>query len=156
MPSKDAIREVQQQATAGLGAMDSGALSFTTPVGLATKDNEDWSRVGLVGRDVLWVPEQAKETQTAAHGMRSHEERWKPGDRGGFAAATRVHCSLFRMEVYVTEFVKQCLHCMESKAGEKVPRTLVETVHERRPGEVLHFDILVRWRQRSPGQRWIR
>ena len=38
-PSKDAIREVQQQARAGLGAMVSGASSFTTPVDRATKDN---------------------------------------------------------------------------------------------------------------------
>ena len=40
----------------------------------------------------------------------------------------------------MTEFVKQCLHCMDSKAGEKIPRPLRETVHGRRPGEVLYFD----------------
>ena len=62
--SKDAIREVQQQARAGLNAMVSGASSFTTPVGRATKDNEDLFRAGLDGQDVLWFPEQAKEIQT--------------------------------------------------------------------------------------------
>ena len=36
----------------------------------------------------------------------------------------------------------QCLHCMDSKAGEKVPRPLGETVHGTRPGEVVHFDYL--------------
>ena len=46
------------------------------------------------------------------------------------------------MEQHVTEFVKQCLHCMDSKAGEKVPRPLGETVHGKRPGEVTHFDYL--------------
>ena len=51
MPSKDAIREVQQQA--GLGAMFSGASSFTTPVGRAMKNNEDLFHVGLDGRDGL-------------------------------------------------------------------------------------------------------
>ena len=53
MPSKDAICEVQQQARDGLSVMDSGASSFTTPVGRETKDNEDLFRVGLDGRDVL-------------------------------------------------------------------------------------------------------
>ena len=42
----------------------------------------------------------------------------------------------------MTEFVKQCLHCMDSKAGEKFPRPLGETAHGTRPGEVLHFDYL--------------
>ena len=75
MPSKDAIREVQQQARAGLGAMVSGAFSFTTPVGRATKDNEDLFRVGLDGRDVLWIPPGTSKENADAHGMRSHEER---------------------------------------------------------------------------------
>ena len=61
LPSKDTIREVQQQARAGLGAMASGVSSFTTPVGRATKDIEDLFHVGLDGRNVLWIPEQAKE-----------------------------------------------------------------------------------------------
>ena len=62
LPSKDAVREVQQQARAGLGTMVSGASSFTTRIGRATKDNnEDLFRVGLDCRDVLWIPEQAKE-----------------------------------------------------------------------------------------------
>ena len=52
MPSKDAIREVQQQARACLGAMVSGASSFTTSVGRVTKDNKDLFHVGLDGRDV--------------------------------------------------------------------------------------------------------
>ena len=42
----------------------------------------------------------------------------------------------------MTEFVRQCLHCMDSKSGEKVPRPFGETVHGKRPGEVLHFDYL--------------
>ena len=64
MPSKDAIQGVQQQARAGSEAMFSGNSSFNTPVGRATKDNEDLFRVGLEGRDVLWIPEQAGEMQS--------------------------------------------------------------------------------------------
>ena len=46
------------------------------------------------------------------------------------------------MEEHVTEFVNHCLHCMDSKAGEKVPFPLRETVHGTRPGEVVHFVYL--------------
>ena len=46
MSSKDAIREVQQPARAGLGAMVSGSSSCTTLVGHVTKDSEDLLRVG--------------------------------------------------------------------------------------------------------------
>ena len=46
------------------------------------------------------------------------------------------------MEEHVTEFVNHCLHCMDSKAGEKVTRPLGETMHSTRPGEVVHFDYL--------------
>ena len=62
MPSKDAIREVQQQARAGTGAMVSVTSSFTAPVGCAAKNNKDLCCVELGGRDVLWI--QAKEMQT--------------------------------------------------------------------------------------------
>ena len=64
MPSTDAVREVQQQARAGLGAMVSGASFFTTSVGHPTKDKENLFRVRLDGRDVLWIPDQTKEMQT--------------------------------------------------------------------------------------------
>ena len=42
----------------------------------------------------------------------------------------------------MTGFVKQCLHCMDSRAGEKVPRPPGETVQGTRPSEVFHFDYL--------------
>ena len=90
MPSKDAVREVQQQARAGLSSMVNGASSFTTPVGRATKDNEDLFRVGLDGQDVLGIPEQAKEMQTRLMVCAHNEGRRTPGGRGDFAAATRV------------------------------------------------------------------
>ena len=111
MPSKDSIHEVQQQARAGLGAMVSGA--FTTPVGRATKDNEeDLFGVGLDGRDVLWIPEQTKGNADAAHDVHSHEGRWVPGV---VTTLQRLqgYCSWFCMNVHVTKFVKPCLQCMD-------------------------------------------
>ena len=45
----------------------------------------------------------------------------------------------------MTEFVKQCLHSMNSKTGKKFPRSLRETVHGRRPDEVLYFESFNDW-----------
>ena len=77
------------------------------------------------------------------HGVRSPEESWTLRGRGvANLEGLQGYLCWFRMEVHVTEFVKQCLHCMDSKAGVKIQRPLGETVHESRPGEVLHFDYL--------------
>ena len=46
------------------------------------------------------------------------------------------------MESHVREFVRQCLHCVDTRAGEIVPRPYVDTVHGTTPGEVVHFDFL--------------
>ena len=109
-----------------------GASSFTTPVVRATKDIKDLLCVGLDDRDVLWTLGTSKENADAAHGVRSHEGHWTPGV---VATLQRLqgYCCWFCMEIHVTEFVKQCLHCMDSKAGEKIPRPLGETMHRTRP-----------------------
>ena len=87
LPSKDVIREVQQQITAGLSAMVSGALSFITSVCRATKDIEIFSRGAGWSRRVV-DPGISEESEDAAHGICSHEE-WTPRGRVDFAAATR-------------------------------------------------------------------
>ena len=46
------------------------------------------------------------------------------------------------MESHVREFVHQCLHCVDTRAGEIVPRPYRDTVHGTAPGEVVHFDFL--------------
>ena len=121
--------------------MVSGASSFTTPVGRATKDNDDLFHVGLDGRDVLWISEQAKEMKTRLMVCAHIKDA---GHRRIVATLQRLqgYCCLFRMEIHVTEFVKHCLHCIDSKAGEKIQRPLGETVHGMISGEVLHFDYL--------------
>ena len=73
--------------------------------------------------------------------MYSHEGRWPSGCRG-YSATVDGILLLVWTEEHVAEFVQQCLHCMNSKAGEKVPRPLGETMHGTRPGEVIHFDCL--------------
>ena len=37
------------------------------------------------------------------------------------------------------EFVRQCLHCADTRLGDVVPRLLGETVHGTVPNEVVHF-----------------
>ena len=46
------------------------------------------------------------------------------------------------MESHVREFVRQCLRCVVTRAGEIVPRPYGETVHGTAPGEVFRFDFL--------------
>ena len=59
-------------------------------------------------------------------------------------AATLVHLQEFcvwqGVETQVHGFVRQYLHCADSRAGDIVPRPLGETVHGTMPGEVVHFD----------------
>jgi hypothetical protein len=40
----------------------------------------------------------------------------------------------------VKVFVQNCLHCVESITGDKVPRPLGTQLHETKPNEILHFD----------------
>lgn len=40
------------------------------------------------------------------------------------------------------EFTQQCIHCILSRTGEKVPRPLGQALHAQRPNEVVHMDFL--------------
>ena len=113
----------------------------TTPVCRATKDNKDLFHIELDGRDVSWTPEQAKGMQVR---LMVYAQIKKAGHRGIVATLQRLqgYCCWFRMEFHLTEFVKQCLHCMDSKVGKKILRPLAEMVIGTRPGKVLHFDYL--------------
>ena len=141
LPSKESIRDAQRASRASLGSLAAPATSFVAESGKVALDGEGLFRVHLDGRDVLWIPEDAKKLQTRLMVCAHMKDA---GHRGTVATLHRLseYCCWFRMEEHVTEFVKQCLHCMDSKAGEKVPRPLGETVHGTRPGEVVHVDYL--------------
>ena len=89
----------------------------------------------------LWIPSGDKALQVrlmvCAH-MRS------PGHRGVSPTLFRLkeYCIWSHMEFHVREFVSQCLHCVDTRAGEIVPRPYGDTVHGTAPGEVVHFDFL--------------
>lgn len=46
------------------------------------------------------------------------------------------------MENDVSSFIGNCLHCLVSRTGEKIPRPLSLTLHGTKPNEVLHIDYL--------------
>ena len=60
MPSKQVVREAQQTSRAASGASGS---SFTVKVGKVVEDDEGLCRVMLGGRNVLWIPDDARDLQ---------------------------------------------------------------------------------------------
>ena len=112
MPSKSAVRQAQRK---DLGASDAEVSSFESDVGTAILDNEGLFRVHVRGRNVLWIPSSDNQLQIrlmiCAH-MR------EAGHRGVAATLVRLqeYCVWKGMEVQVREFVRQCLHCADSRA----------------------------------------
>ncbi|CAN0095170.1 unnamed protein product [Sphacelaria rigidula] len=66
------------------------------------------------------------------------------GHRGVAATLLRLQevCVWQGVEIRVREFVRQCLHCADSSAGNAVPRPVGETVHWTTPNEVVQYDFL--------------
>ncbi|CAM9745453.1 unnamed protein product, partial [Sphacelaria rigidula] len=66
------------------------------------------------------------------------------GHRGVAATLVRLQevCVWQGIETHVPAFVRQCLHCADSRVSDIVPRPLGETVHGTTPNEVVHFDFL--------------
>ena len=64
------------------------------------------------------------------------------GHRGVRATTHRLgaYCVWNNMEKGMAKFIRQCLHCTDSKAGNATPRR--DLVHGTEVGDVLHFDYL--------------
>ena len=52
------------------------------------------------------------------------------------------YCVWDNMEKDIAKFIRQCLHCTDSKAGNAMPPPLGDLVHGTEVGDVLHFDYL--------------
>ncbi|CAN0007235.1 unnamed protein product, partial [Sphacelaria rigidula] len=126
MPSESVVRQAQRK---DLGAEGADVSSFESDVGTAILDNEGLFRVHVRGRTVRLM--------VCAH-------RRDAGHRGVAATLVRSQefCVWKGVETHVREFVRQCLHCADSRAGDVVPRPLGEMAHGTTPNEVVHFDYL--------------
>ena len=89
----------------------------------------------------MWIPDSDKQLQVrftiCAH-MRD------AGHRRVATTLVRLQeiCVWSGVEASMREFVRQCLHCADTRSGDVVPRLLGETFHGTAPNEVLHFDYL--------------
>ena len=90
---------------------------------------------------VLWVPEEERELQARLM-VCAHMQDW--GHRGVSATTHRLgaYYAWENMEQDIAKFIRQCLHCVDSKAGNAMPRPLGDLVHGTEVGEVSHSDYL--------------
>jgi Integrase core domain/Integrase zinc binding domain len=91
--------------------------------------------------NALWIPECAVELQlrlcVEAH-CRSAENRAYEATLG----AIKQYVAWTTMHKDVKVFVQNCLHCVATVPGDKVPRPLGTQPHATKPIEILHFDFL--------------
>ena len=105
------------------------------------RDDDDLFLVRVGNRDVLWIPSVDKALQVRLM-VRAHMR--SAGHRGVSSTLFRLkkYCVWSHKESHVRESARQCLHCVDTRAGEIVPRPYGDTVHGTAPGEVIHFDFL--------------
>jgi hypothetical protein len=91
--------------------------------------------------NALWIPERAVELQlrlcVEAH-CRSTRHRAFEDSRG----AIKKYVARKLMAKDVKVFVQNCLHCVATIPGYKVPCPLGMMLHATKPNEILHFDLL--------------
>ena len=134
MPSKGEIKDRQD-------AVARGQVEVATPLGTVTRGEDGLYRVSYQGSMVLWVPEEERELQARLMVCAHMQDA---GHRGVRATTHRLgaYCAWDNMEKDIAKFIRQCLHCTDSKAGNAVPRPLGDLVHGTEVGDVLHFDYL--------------
>ena len=121
--------------------MARGQGEVTTPLRTVTRGEGGVYCVSYQGRIVLWVPEEERELQARLM-VCAHMQ-----DTGHHAVRATTHSlgayyAWDNMEKDIAKFVRQCLHCIDSKADNAMPRPLGDLVYGTEVGEVLHFDYL--------------
>ena len=112
-----------------------------TPLGTVTRGEDGVYRVSYQGKMVLWVPEEERELQAR---LMVCEHMQDAGYRSVRTTTHRLgaYCAWDNMEKNKAKFIRQCLHCVDPKAGNDMPRSLGDLVHGTVVGDVLHFDYL--------------
>ena len=118
-----------------------GKAVVDSPLGSVVRDENGLYRVDYEGIQMIWVPPAERSLQVRLM-VRAHMQ--EAGHRGIGATMHRhgAYCVWEGMKEDVTEFVQQCLHCVDSRAGNVVPRPLGEIFHGTEVAKVLHFDYL--------------
>jgi Integrase zinc binding domain len=91
--------------------------------------------------NALWIPDCADELQlrlcVEAH-CRSAGHRANEATLG----AIKEYVAWTTMTKDVRVFVQNCLHCVATIPGDKMPRQLGTQLHAAKPNEILHLDFL--------------
>ena len=95
--------------------MARGLVEVASPLRTVTHGEDGVYRVSYQGRMVLWVPKQERKLQARLMCVRTFRIRGN---------------------------ARQCLHCVDPKTSNTMPRPLGDLVHGTEVGEVLHFDHL--------------
>ena len=134
MPSKGEIKDRQD-------AVARGQIEVASTLGTVTRGEDGLYRVSYQGKMVLWVPEEECELQARLMVCAHMQDA---GHRGVRATTHRLgaFCVWDKMEKKIAKLIRQCLHCIDSKAGNAMPRPLGDLVHGIEVGDVLHFDYL--------------
>jgi Integrase zinc binding domain len=91
--------------------------------------------------NALWIPEPevelqlrlCVETHCSSAGQRAYEAT---------LGSIKEYGAWKTMAKDVKVFVQNCLHCVATIPGDKVPRPLGTQLHATKPNEILHFDFL--------------
>ena len=134
MPSKSEIKDRQDAVARGL-------LEVATPLGTVTRGKDGVYRDSYQARIMLWVVEEERELQARLMAC-AHMQ-----DAGHHSVSATTHrlgeyCALDNMEKDTAKLVRQCLHCVDSKAGNAMPRPLGDLLHGKEVSDVLHFHFL--------------
>ena len=102
---------------------------------------DDKSDLWLSRNATKWIPKRAVHLQVCicvlAHaGLVGHAT---PQDT---LKRIRQHFSWINMEHDIIAFVKNCLHCVGSRTGGKIPRPLSSTIHGLYPNHVMRLDFV--------------
>ena len=133
--------EVGDEVIARQNINTDGKAVLDSPLGSVVRGENGLYRVDYGGMQVIWVPPAERSLQVRLMVCAHMQEA---GHRGICATMHRLgaYCVWEGMKEDVTEFVQQCLHCEDSRAGNVVPRPLGEIFHGTEVGEVLHFHYL--------------
>ena len=137
-PSAQAISEAQRSAVSSGAAFECETREVEVPL-----DGAESTCIMIVNNETgaWWIPPEVDHLRlrlcVIAHGGAS-------GHRGMKSTYEALSAKFFwkGMREDVNEFLRQCLHCLTTKGGKRVPRPYGSQIHADKPSQVLHMDYL--------------